>query len=82
MTFTDIDTGEVVMIGDADLLIAENTINISTDQLTANRLYTISVIARNVAGPGTSFFQISKDKYLQGRIDPLKGEGNQGMQLP
>ena len=59
LTLTDIETGNVTTVADANF---ENNISItvSTDELTTNRYYNLSLVAVNVAGTAASFEILSK----------------------
>ena len=48
LTFVDVDTGETIPLGDADLNIAETNITFTTQQLVLNRQYRIQVSASNI----------------------------------
>ena len=53
LTFVDIDTGEIITLGDTDLTIAETNITFTTQQLRENHRYNVTVIASNIAGSAT-----------------------------
>ena len=63
LTFEDLDTGEIITLGDGELTIRENTITFTTEQLTDNRHCNVSVNAFNVAGSFTSYTTLSKDRH-------------------
>ena len=58
--FVDLDTGEIITLGDGELTIAGNNITFNAEQLSANRLYNVTVIASNKAGLTTSYVTISE----------------------
>jgi hypothetical protein len=60
LTFVDVDSGEVITLGDTDLVIAVTNITFTTQQLKGSRLYNVTVAAFNVAGSATSQTRISK----------------------
>ena len=61
----DLDTEEIITLGDGDLTTAENNITfITTEQLSVNRHYNVTVRASNSAGSTTSYVTISKCSYI------------------
>ena len=50
----DLDTGESITLGDGELTIGENAITFTSEQLTDNRNYSVTVNATNAAGSTSS----------------------------
>ena len=55
VTFGDLDTEEIITLGDEELTIAEENITIITKQLRVNRQYNVTVLATNSQGSAISF---------------------------
>jgi hypothetical protein len=60
LTFIDVDTGETITLGDSDLMITENNITFTTQQLRENRHYNVTVTAFNTDCSTTFLVSISK----------------------
>lgn len=61
LTFMDLDTGESVKLGNTDLTIAgNNSITFTTERLTPNHRYNVTIRAANIAGSATSNITISE----------------------
>ena len=58
--FEDLDTEEIITLGDEKFSIAKEHITIITKQLRVNRQYNITVLATNRGGSAISFANISK----------------------
>ena len=56
----DLDTQEMITLGDADLAIAGNNITFTSELLTVNRHYNVSVAVKNVADSTSNFSEFSK----------------------
>ena len=50
LTFVDLDAGEVLIIGGANITIMNNNFSFTGEKLTANRHYNITIRAYNIAG--------------------------------
>ena len=46
----DTDTGEIIILSDADLTFTETNISFSTEQLRENRQYNVTITASNSHG--------------------------------
>ena len=63
LTLTDTETGDVTTV--TNVTLDDNIIiTVSTDELTTNRYYNVSLTARNVFGTATSFGILSKTCML------------------
>ena len=62
--FVDLDTGEIINLGDGELNLAGNIITFTTEQLRVNRRYNITVRASNSARSATSYVAISECSYI------------------
>ena len=62
--FVDLDTGEIITLGDRELPIVGNNITFTTEQLRVNRHYNVTVRASNSAGSTTSYVTISECSYI------------------
>ena len=62
--FVDLDTGEIITLGDRELTIAGNNITFSAEQLSVNRHYNVTIRASNSAGSTTSYVTISEYSYI------------------
>ena len=60
----DLDTGEIITLGDEELTTQENNITFTTEQLRVNRRYNVAVRASNSAGSTTSYATISECSYI------------------
>ena len=60
LTFTDLDEGEIITIGDLNLTVAGNGVVFTSEQLKRNRLYNVTITASNINGSATSNTRISK----------------------
>ena len=60
----DLDTGEIITLGDEELTTAGNNITFTTKQLRDNRRYNVTVRASNSAGSTTSYVTISECSYI------------------
>ena len=60
LTFMDLDTGEIITLGDGELTIVENNITFTTEQLSVNRHYNVTVRASNKAGSTNSYVALSE----------------------
>ena len=61
LSFTDLDTQEIITLGAADLTIAENNITFTSELLTVNRHYNVSVSVKNIVeSTSTKFSEFSK----------------------
>ena len=60
LTFTDLDTGEVISLENADLNITGANVTLGTEELRENRHYNITIRASNIAGSARSDDIISK----------------------
>ena len=58
--FTELDTGRVIFIDSADLMISEFNISFQTEQLAANQQYLITIEAANIFGLASSFTTTSE----------------------
>ena len=56
----DVDTGEIITLGDTDLTITETNITFTTQHLRENRRYNVTVTAFNAAGSAMFLVSISK----------------------
>ena len=63
LTFVNLDTGEIITLGDEELISAGNNITFRTEQLSVNRHYNVTVRASNSAGSTTSYVTISECSY-------------------
>ena len=54
MTFEDLDTGSITILGDSDLTVEESNIIFDSERLTSNRRYRILVSASNIGGQASS----------------------------
>ena len=61
LMFVDLDTGEIITLGDRESTIAENNIIFTNEQLRDNHLYNVTVRASNSAGSTTSYIAISDE---------------------
>ena len=59
LIFVDLDTVEIITLGDGEFIIAENNITFTTEQVRVNRLYNVTINASNSAGSATSYDTIS-----------------------
>ena len=64
LKFVDLDTGEIVTLGNGELTIAEINITFATEQLRVNHRYNVTVRASNSAGSTTSYVAISECSYI------------------
>ena len=64
LTLVDLDTGEIITLGDEELTTEENNITFTTEQLRVNRCYNVTIGASNSAGSTTSYVTISKCSYM------------------
>ena len=60
VTFEDLDTEEIITLGDEEFSIAKEHITIITKQLRVNRQYNITVVATNSRGSAISYANISE----------------------
>ena len=60
VTFEDLDTEEIITLGDEELAIAKERITIITKQLRINRQYNVTVLATNSRGSAISYANISE----------------------
>lgn len=56
----DAQSGGSLVTGDIILTISENNITFTTEQLTFNHRYNVTIRATNVNGTGTSYIPISE----------------------
>ena len=61
LIIVDLDTGEIITLGDGELTIAENNITFTNEQLKVNHRYNVTVRASNSAGSTTSYIAISDE---------------------
>ena len=54
LTSLDVDTGETIIIRDLDLIIEETNITFTSQQLTENRRYNVTITASNIVGQTTT----------------------------
>ena len=73
LTFVDLDAGEVLVIGNADITIIRNNFSFTDELLIANRHYNVTVRAYNIAGETTSYTTLSE--YYLGRLQSLYWTG-------
>ena len=64
LKFVDLDTGEIIKLGNGELTIAEINITFAAEQLRVNRRYNVTVRASNSAGSTTSYVTISECSYI------------------
>ena len=64
LMFVDLDTGEIITLGDGELTTAGNNITFNAEQLSVNRRYNVTIRASNKAGSTTSYVTISKCSYI------------------
>ena len=60
----DLDTGEIITLRDEGLNIAGNNITLTTEQLSVNRHYNVTIRASNSVGSDTSFITLSECPYI------------------
>ena len=60
VTFGDLDTEEIITLGDEELTILKKSITIITKQLRVNRQYNVTVLATNSRGSAISYANISE----------------------
>ena len=60
VTFGDIDTEEIITLGNEELTIAKERITIITKQLRVNRQYNVTVLATNSRGSAISYANTSE----------------------
>ena len=64
LTFVDLDTEEIITLGDEELTIAGNNITFTTEQLKTNRHYNVTIRASNSAGSTTSYVALSECSHM------------------
>ena len=60
LKFVDVDTGETTTLEDTDVTVTETGITFSTQQLTENRHYNVTVTVSNVRGLAQATFPLSE----------------------